>query len=605
MTLELVVGPVRSGKLGALLGRFSDACEAGARPLLLVPAAFERDALERDACERAGALLGGEVVTLDTLVERVLGGEVEVASEALERVVRRRIGHSHGPALGLRPVALASALERLARECDRAGAPPGALERAPGGDARLAPAYAAYEAALAETGRARRGRLVVRAAERLERELAAWDGAPVFAYGFDDLSPAQLRLLAALAGRCDLLLALPYEPGRPLLGSLDVAFEWLAARAERVEELRAARLRRTAERRRSRTRGVLGAQRAPAGCGRCRAADRGGGHRWRGDGRRGRGLPAPAARADPRRGARRDARRLRLRAARRRARARRRRGRGRHERAPHEPPRRQRTALALPRGLGGRRSRRPLRLAPPGRLDVGRLAGARLRGALARAQHHRGGRRRARAAGGRASARRPRVDGPARGERSAAGAAHAGRCRALARLRQPSPSWPRRGRAWRRAARSRQPRRPRTSFPRPCRGPTATTCWRRWMPCRYAWGTGCRGAACASSASAWPGSRPCARSSCAGSRRACSRAASPPRPRARPSCGVRSRPPACPATGRGRRSAIASCSRRPWRASTSISRSCAARPTTTASSSLPRPSGTRSCACSETRRRSP
>jgi hypothetical protein len=240
MTLELVVGPVRSGKLGILLGRFAAACEAGARPLLLVPAAFERDALERDACRSAGAVLGGEVVTLDTLVERVLGGEVAVASEALDRVVRRRVAQSESAAAGLRPAALASALERLARECDRAGAAPGALERAPGGDARLAPAYAAYEAALAGSGRARRGQLVVRAAERLERELAAWSGAPVFAYGFDDLSPAQLRLIAALAGRCDVLLALPYEPGRPLLGSLDAAFEWLAARAERVEELRAA-----------------------------------------------------------------------------------------------------------------------------------------------------------------------------------------------------------------------------------------------------------------------------------------------------------------------------------------------------------------------------
>ncbi|HET6174733.1 MAG TPA: PD-(D/E)XK nuclease family protein [Gaiellales bacterium] len=240
MTLELVVGPVRSGKLGVLLGRFAAACEQGSRPLLLAPAAFERDALERDACERSGALLGGEVVTLDTLIERVLGGGEQVASEAIDRVIRRRIGHSHGPALGLRPVALASALERLARECDRAGATAGALELAPAGDQRLASAYAAYEAALAGSGRARRGQLVVRAAERLERELAAWDGAPVFAYGFDDLSPAQLRLLAALAGRCDVLLALPYEPGRPLLGSLNTAFEWLAERAERVQELRAA-----------------------------------------------------------------------------------------------------------------------------------------------------------------------------------------------------------------------------------------------------------------------------------------------------------------------------------------------------------------------------
>src|SRR4051794_11644548 len=240
MTLELVVGPVRSGKLGVLLGRFAAACEAGARPLLLVPAAFERDALERDACRSAGAVLGGEVVTLDTLIGRVLGGEVAVASEALDSVVRRRVAHSEASTAGLRPAALASALERLARECDRAGAAPGALERAPDGDARLAPAYAAYEAALAASGHARRGRLAVRAAERLENELAAWTGAPVFAYGFDDLSPAQLRLIGALAGRCDVLLALPYEPGRPLLGSLDVAFEWLAARAERVEELRPA-----------------------------------------------------------------------------------------------------------------------------------------------------------------------------------------------------------------------------------------------------------------------------------------------------------------------------------------------------------------------------
>src|SRR4029077_881483 len=142
MTLELVTGPVRSGKLGVLLDRFGAACQAGLLPLLLVPAAFERDALERDACGRSGAVLGGEVVTLDGLIERILGGEVAVASEALDRVLRRRIGHTHGAALGVRPVARASALERLARECDRAGAAPAGLERALGGEARLAPAYA-------------------------------------------------------------------------------------------------------------------------------------------------------------------------------------------------------------------------------------------------------------------------------------------------------------------------------------------------------------------------------------------------------------------------------------------------------------------------------
>ncbi len=191
------------------------------------------------------------------------------------------------------------------------------------------------------------------------------------------------------------------------------------------------------------------------------------------------------------------------------------------------------------------------------------------------------------------------------GERSRRGAAHAGRCRALARLRQ--RSGPRRDAGGHGGApRARGGLRHRgRAVPRQSRRPTATTCWRRWMPCRCASATGCRGGASASSASAWPGSRPYARWCCAGSRRACFRAGSPPRPRARPSCGARSRLPACRVTGRGRRSAIASCSRRPSRASTSISRSCAARPTTTASSSLPRPSGTRSCACSGTRRRSP
>ncbi len=305
MTLELVVGPVRSGKLGVLLGRFAAACEAGARPLLLVPAAFERDALERDACRSAGAVLGGEVVTLDTLIERVLGGEVAVASEALDRVVRRRVAHSQSAAAGLRPAALASALERLARECDRAGAAPGALERAPGGDARLAPAYAAYEDALAASGRARRGQLVVRAAERLERELAAWSGAPVFAYGFDDLSPAQLRLIGALAGRCDVLLALPYEPGRPLLGSLDVAFEWLAARAERVEELRAAAYGAPATVV-ALARGAFSARSEPPPARRRRRpARRGVGCGRGGDGRRRGGLQAAAERPRGRRGARR------------------------------------------------------------------------------------------------------------------------------------------------------------------------------------------------------------------------------------------------------------------------------------------------------------
>src|SRR5207247_559349 len=52
------------------------------------------------------------------------------------------------------------------------------------------------------------------AAGRLGGELDAWDGRPVYAYGFEDLSGAQWRLLEAFAGRTDVAVSLQYEPGR-------------------------------------------------------------------------------------------------------------------------------------------------------------------------------------------------------------------------------------------------------------------------------------------------------------------------------------------------------------------------------------------------------
>ncbi|HEX2044570.1 MAG TPA: PD-(D/E)XK nuclease family protein, partial [Gaiellaceae bacterium] len=59
-----------------------------------------------------------------------------------------------------------------------------------------------------------------RAVERIESELSAWDGRPVFAYGFEDLTGAQWAILQALAGRADVTASLPYEPGRPAFASL-------------------------------------------------------------------------------------------------------------------------------------------------------------------------------------------------------------------------------------------------------------------------------------------------------------------------------------------------------------------------------------------------
>ena len=59
-----------------------------------------------------------------------------------------------------------------------------------------------------------------RAVERLTTELDAWDGAPVLAYGFEDLTGAEWRLIEALAARGEVHVSLPYEPARAVFASL-------------------------------------------------------------------------------------------------------------------------------------------------------------------------------------------------------------------------------------------------------------------------------------------------------------------------------------------------------------------------------------------------
>jgi len=54
----------------------------------------------------------------------------------------------------------------------------------------------------------------------LQSDFAAWNDEPVYAYGFEDLTGAQWALLEALAGRTDVSVSLPYEPGRPVFASL-------------------------------------------------------------------------------------------------------------------------------------------------------------------------------------------------------------------------------------------------------------------------------------------------------------------------------------------------------------------------------------------------
>jgi hypothetical protein len=219
MPLELVCGPANCGKIALLCARFLEAVDAGADPLLVVPNRTDVEALERELLHTRGVLLGGAVVTFDDLFEEVLGRCRElrpVASEVQRRLLMARAVRE-APLSALAPSArfpgFVDALLGLAGELAAVRRPP-----QPQTDARLAEILdlvARHRAALDALGLADRPGMRARAAELLESRLEAWGERPVLAHGFEDMTPAQLRALRALAARSEVTVSLPYEPGRP------------------------------------------------------------------------------------------------------------------------------------------------------------------------------------------------------------------------------------------------------------------------------------------------------------------------------------------------------------------------------------------------------
>jgi RecB family exonuclease len=140
---------------------------------------------------------------------------------------------------GARPPAAgaASASSGGGRAADGGARPPaaGAASASSGGGraayaAELGALYSAYRRRLEELGRPDQEGYAWAALDALRAAPGAWGGRPVFLYGFDDLTPIQRDAVETLVRHAgvDVLVALPYEPGR-------VAF---AGRAATVEELR-------------------------------------------------------------------------------------------------------------------------------------------------------------------------------------------------------------------------------------------------------------------------------------------------------------------------------------------------------------------------------
>src|SRR6266540_922449 len=194
MGLALVLGPAKAGKIARLLDGYLAALERD--PVLIVPNRADVDRIERDLLRRVGALLSGSIGTFDDLFRELARDAVDarpVAGETQRTLVARR-ALARTPLAGLdrsaRFAGFADALLGVLAELEAGLLDARSLEDAPV-DADLALLYAAYREELDAVGLWDRDLLRRRAVERLGSELEAWDGRPVFAYRFEDLTGAE------------------------------------------------------------------------------------------------------------------------------------------------------------------------------------------------------------------------------------------------------------------------------------------------------------------------------------------------------------------------------------------------------------------------------
>jgi ATP-dependent helicase/DNAse subunit B len=234
--LNLITGPANAGKVALLLRRYLEVLPQ--EPYLIVPNRSDVEGVERQLLEVQPALLGGWLGTFDDLFKLIARGSddsrhvVSPAQRAL--VVRRALASRSLNGLGrsARFGGFADSLLATVAELESGLLDPNDLQ------GELGSLYAAYRAELDRLGLWDQDLLRRRAAERVGNELDAWEGWPVFAYGFEDLTGAEWALLQALAGRGEVTVSIPYEPNRAVFASLRRTMDDLTALADgRIEEL--------------------------------------------------------------------------------------------------------------------------------------------------------------------------------------------------------------------------------------------------------------------------------------------------------------------------------------------------------------------------------
>ncbi len=248
MPLKLIHGPPNSGRAGVVRRGFTDSLERD--PILVVPTVDDVFAFERELCA-GGGLLGGSAMTFGGLFRTVLtaagappGAELSPAQRLRAVAVaiearRERLGPLRRSAARPR---FARALERLFDELQAAGIEPDEVEASAAtleGSAYLsdiAALFSGYEEVRRRTGRADAHGIAREAIVQLREDGSFWGERPVFLYGFDDLTENQFELVAALAERAELTVALPYEEGSAALAARGRLLERIGANDEVLTE---------------------------------------------------------------------------------------------------------------------------------------------------------------------------------------------------------------------------------------------------------------------------------------------------------------------------------------------------------------------------------
>jgi RecB family exonuclease len=208
--------------------------------VLVVPTGDDVAWFERELSSESGVVVGAAIRTFRRLADDVGAAGGAIVRPPLSDAQRLALVRASTRETELRVLRAAAsrrgfapALDRLIGELQAARIDPGELASAAaevdGGETEqeLAELYAGYVDRRELAGRDDPHSALRTVTASLLAQPDSWGGRPVLVYGFDDLTAAQLDLLAALAAACEVTVAVNYADR-----------EALAARAELLVDLR-------------------------------------------------------------------------------------------------------------------------------------------------------------------------------------------------------------------------------------------------------------------------------------------------------------------------------------------------------------------------------